>query len=68
MNDRLLDSQDLAAYLRMNRASLRAWARHGNGPPGRLMGREWRWLESDVRSWLESLPTGSMSGRRVETR
>jgi predicted DNA-binding transcriptional regulator AlpA len=31
------------------------------------MGREYRFFESEVRTWLESLPAGSMSGR-VETR
>ena len=68
MNDRLINSQELAVYLRMNPASLRAWARDGHGPPSRLMGREYRWRESEVRAWLESLPAGQMSGRRVEMR
>ena len=66
--ERLLNSQELAAFLRMNPAALRGWARRGDGPPARRLGREFRWRESEVRAWLESLPAGSMSGRRVETR
>lgn len=50
--DRLLTTQQLAAYLDVPVATLYAWRYTGDGPPGFRVGKHLRYRSSDVDQWI----------------
>jgi excisionase family DNA binding protein len=52
-SDRLLDIQELAAYLAVPVNTLYAWRYHRQGPPAFRAGRHLRYRWSDVQAWVE---------------
>ena len=53
---RLLSVKELAAYLSLPESTLYYWRERGRGPKGRMVGRQVRYAEADVLSWLEEQP------------
>ena len=66
--DRLVDVQELAAYLEVPVKTLYAWRYRREGPPGFRVGRHLRYRWSDVELWIqqriEPASTGSVSVSR----
>lgn len=52
--ERLWTLDDLAAFLRVPKDTIRTWSKHGEGPKGYKVGRHVRFKASDVERWLES--------------
>ncbi len=50
--DRLLTASELAAYLGVSIATVRAWRKQGRGPRAIKVERSVRYTETDVKSWL----------------
>ena len=53
----LLDTEELAAYLRTPKASIEYWRVTGTGPVFMRIGRKVFYSEADVLAWLESKKT-----------
>jgi excisionase family DNA binding protein len=51
--DVLLSREETAAYLRVSLPTLELWARNGEGPPARRVGRSVRYRLADLRSFVE---------------
>jgi excisionase family DNA binding protein len=51
--ERLLTTQQLAAYLAVPVATLYAWRYTGDGPPGFRVGKHLRYRSSDVDQWIQ---------------
>jgi excisionase family DNA binding protein len=66
--DRLVDVQELAAYLNLPVKTLYAWRYRREGPPAFRVGRHLRYRWSDVELWIqqriETTSTGSVSVSR----
>jgi excisionase family DNA binding protein len=52
LGDALLDSDELAAYLKLPVGTLDQWASRGGGPPFHKVGRHRRYAPADVKAWL----------------
>jgi len=52
-SEELLDSTDIAQFLKINPKTLQSMARSGQIPAVRI-GRLWRFLKSDIEKWLRS--------------
>jgi excisionase family DNA binding protein len=50
--DAMLNSDELAEYLRVPVTTLDQWASRGGGPPYHRVGKYRRYAPADVRSWL----------------
>lgn len=50
--DGLIDSDELATYLRVSLATVDAWASRGGGPVFAKVGRHRRYAAADVKAWL----------------
>lgn len=50
--DGLIDSDELAAYLRVPPTTLDQWASRGGGPAFHKVGKYRRYSPADVRAWL----------------
>lgn len=53
----LLDTEELAEYLRTPKASIEYWRVAGTGPVFMRIGRKVFYSEADVLAWLESKKT-----------
>jgi excisionase family DNA binding protein len=53
MDDRLIGTKELAAYLGVPMATLHQWAHHGKGPRYFRVGRHRKYDMADVKRWLE---------------
>lgn len=53
----LLDTDELAAYLRTPKASIEYWRVAGSGPTSMKIGRKIYYSVPDVLAWLESKKT-----------
>lgn len=51
--DPLLETEEVAAYLRVPVATLYAWRSRGEGPRAHRVGKYLRFRQSDVDAWLE---------------
>ena len=73
-DDRLIDVDELAAYLAVPVKTLYAWRYRREGPPAFRVGRHLRYRWSDVQHWIDQLiDHGSadpalVSGRSVSSR
>ncbi len=54
---RLLDTDELAAYLRTPKATIEYWRVTGSGPEFMRIGRKVFYSEADVLTWLASTKT-----------
>lgn len=52
-HDRLIDVEELAAYLAIPVRTLYAWRYRREGPPAFRVGRHLRYRWSDVQQWIE---------------
>jgi hypothetical protein len=52
--DGLIDSDELAIYLDVQRATLDTWASRGGGPPFHKIGIHRRYAPADVKEWLRT--------------
>ena len=52
-DDRLIDVNELAAYLEVPVRTLYAWRYRREGPPGFRVGRHLRYRWSDVQRWIQ---------------
>jgi excisionase family DNA binding protein len=52
-SEQLLDSTDIAQFLKINPKTLQSMARSGQIPAIRV-GKLWRFLKSDIEKWLRS--------------
>jgi len=50
--DPLWSAEDVAAFLRVPKATLYQWRYLGSGPRARKVGRHLRYDPADVRAWL----------------
>lgn len=50
--DGLIETEELAVFLRVEIATLDQWASRGGGPPFHKVGRHRRYAPADVRAWL----------------
>lgn len=50
--DGFIDSDELAAYLKVPLATLDQWASRGGGPAFHKVGKHRRYSPADVRAWL----------------
>ncbi len=50
--DALIDSDELAAFLRISRHTLDQWVHFGTGPPYYKVGRHRRYRREDIDEWL----------------
>lgn len=58
INERTLTTKDLALIFRMSRRALVHRLMRGTLPiPGKKIGREWRFKQSDVEAFLAAWPT-----------
>ncbi len=55
---RLLDVPTLADYLHVPVSTLYHWRSRGEGPQGLKVGKQVRYREADVASWLNEQTTG----------
>ncbi|AZT97639.1 helix-turn-helix transcriptional regulator [Brevibacterium aurantiacum] len=51
----LMDSREVAAYLKVSESTLSRWRAEGNGPPFMQMGGVARYRVDAVEEWLASL-------------
>jgi excisionase family DNA binding protein len=49
------DADEVAAYLKVPKATLYAWRHKRKGPPGKRVGRHLRYNASEVREWFKKL-------------
>ena len=61
--DRLLDVQQLASYLRIPVKTQYAWRYRQVGPPAIRVGRHLRYRWEDIAGWLADLADGSRECR-----
>lgn len=59
---RLLRKAEVLAITGATYASIWAWMRQGRFPRSRLVGRELRWLSTEVDAWLANLPIMRLKG------
>ncbi len=59
MDERLLTTDEVAAYFRTTAGTARYWRHVGKGPKSFRAGRRVLYRESDVRAWAESLHAGT---------
>jgi predicted DNA-binding transcriptional regulator AlpA len=61
-----LDERQVAELINISVSLLRKWRRLQDGPPWVKLGRVVRYLETDLRAWLEArtVTTSSAEGRR----
>ena len=59
MDERLLTTDEVAAYFRTSPATARYWRHLGKGPRSVQAGRRVLYRESDVRAWADALHAGS---------
>lgn len=52
--ERLLDIDEVAAYLRVSKHTLYKWRVNGGGPRALRYGKHLRWRRRDVETWLDS--------------
>jgi predicted DNA-binding transcriptional regulator AlpA len=73
-DDRLIDVDELAAYLAVPVKTLYAWRYRREGPPALRVGRYLRYRWSDIQRWIdqridqESRDSLSVPGRSVRRR
>ena len=53
MTTELLTTEELAAFLKVPRATIYGWRYEGGGPPCLKIGRHLRFRVADVERWLE---------------
>ena len=51
--ERLITTEELAAYLSVPRSTLYAWRYRGEGPPAIRVGRYLRYRMTEVEGWLD---------------
>lgn len=52
--ERLWTVEDVAAYLRVSKATVYFWRSEGRGgPPGRLIGKHLRFVPDEVQNWVK---------------
>jgi len=61
--DKLLNIDEVASYLRLNRYTVYRMAERGE-LPGAKIARRWRFSEADLRAWLEQHKAARASPRR----
>ena len=54
MTSNLLQSRDVAEFLRVSELTVKKWRHEGKGPPFRKIGRIVRYEESEVIDWLRN--------------
>lgn len=50
---RLLTSDEVADLLKVTRNTLERWRREGEGPPAMKIGRQVRYDENELQTWLK---------------
>lgn len=55
----MLTAEEVAALLKVAKPTVYRLASNPKGLPARKVGREWRFLQSDVINWLRQNPAGS---------
>ena len=62
--ERLMDDREVAHYLNLSTACIRAWRLNGAGPVHRRLGNRIRYRKEDILAYLDSCPAGG-AGRRI---
>jgi len=55
-DDRLIDTRDVALLVKVRPKTLRRLAKAGDFPAPRRFGRRYRWLASEIQTYLRTLP------------
>ena len=59
MDDKMLTTEEVAAYFRTVPGTVRYWRHVGKGPRSFKVGRRVLYRESDVRAWAEAALSGT---------
>lgn len=65
MDERLLTTDDVAAYFRTVPATVRYWRHIGKGPQSFKVGRRVLYRESDVTAWAQQEYAAADTARRL---
>ncbi len=68
MDERLLTTDEVAAYFRTTAATARYWRHVRKGPRSFKVGRRVLYRESDVKAWADSALAAGRSPDRPQTR
>lgn len=60
--DRIWDADEVAAYLKVPKATLYAWRHKRKGPPGKRVGRHLRYNADEVKEWFDNLESQPADG------
>jgi excisionase family DNA binding protein len=52
MTDEVMTTEEAAAYLKISPRTFASLRKAGEGPPGALVGRQWRYRRVDLDQWL----------------